>query len=157
MSKQLQNEVKRLSNIVHATEELSLKETPMLSADGEEIKLNSILYRGSWSGGYGYRKQGEFKIEALRVIHVNNSARQFRTRCMKGCESIHKIADGCSTEPLYGTMAGIKSRIFAKIAGDLSSCDAKIKSVKDTAEHIKAQQKELVALKDVKLPKVVKS
>lgn len=156
MSRYMEREVKRLSKIVQNTEEPTLKETPMLAADGEEIRLNSILYRGSWSGGYGFNGKGSFEIEAVRVIHVNNSVRQFRTRCAKGCESIHKVADGCSTERLFGTLNGVKTHIAALMGEDRSNCAKKIKKVEETVSQLQSQHKALIAVKGVNIPKPVK-
>jgi hypothetical protein len=156
MSRYFEREVKRLSKIVQNTEEPTLKETPMLTADGEEIKLNSILYRGIWEGGYGFNGKGNFEIEAVRVIHVNNSARQFRTRCAKGCESIHKVADGCSTERLFGMLDGVKAHIAALMGEDRANCVKKSKKVEETMSHLQTQHKSLIAVKGVKIPKPVK-
>jgi len=47
---------------VTAESETMLKEIPMLSVDGIEIKVNTILYRTSWESGYNF--QGTAKAEA---------------------------------------------------------------------------------------------
>lgn len=137
----------------------SLKDIPMFSSDEVEIKLNSILYRISWTSGYSFEKEGEYKVEALRVFFVNNSARIFRVKCMRGCEEVFKVADGCSSPVLYGKLSSATRDLKEKMRHDLEKCERKQKAIADTWTHIDSAMNAVTKLKekDIRLPKEVRT
>ncbi len=135
---------------------MSIKEIPMLTADEKEIKLNAIVYKGHWSSGYNFSKEGKFEIEAYRVISVDNSRRHFRLRCKNGCESEYQFSKGCSSQQIFGSIEKLKEKITDQIDRDVKKCFKKIDEVVSTREHLELQHKKLNALRDVKHPKEIK-
>lgn len=135
---------------------MSIKEVPMLTADEKEIKLNAIVYKGHWSSGYNFSKEGKFEIEAYRVISVDNSRRHFRLRCKNGCESEYQFSKGCVRDQIFGKIENVKEKILHSIEKDLKKCSEKVNEVYKTQAHIELQLKKLDALLDVKYPKEVK-
>lgn len=138
--------------------EPSLRTIPMLTQDGIEIKLNTVLYRAVWESGYGFKSEGKFEVEALRVFFVNNQSRTFRVRCTRGCESTYKMADGCISEMIYGKVSSAMFDIQQKIHTDIGKCIKKKKQIEATMSHIVQEKKKctLSNLKKVKIPKPVK-
>jgi len=135
---------------------MSIKDVPMMTVDEVEINLNSLVYLGDWSSGYNFNKEGEVKIDAWRVISVDNSHRHFRIRSAKGCEREFHFSKGCSRENLFGTLKACKDRIRKQIADDLAKCNLKLQKIKDTQSHIRASMDELNDLENIKSPKAVK-
>jgi hypothetical protein len=135
-----------------------LKEVPMFTTDEIEIKTNMILYRPFWETGYDFRKEAKGSIEALRVFYVNNAARQFRTKCAKGCEEIFKLADGCSRERLFAKLAQAQDFIDKKAEKDYEKCVNKIDAVEGTMGVIEKERARIWKFKptDIKEPKPVK-
>jgi hypothetical protein len=135
---------------------MSIKDVPMLTSDEKEITLNGLLYRVSWSSGYGFKKEGKFEIEALRVISLDNSNRHFRTRCVKGCESTFKFSEGCNRERLFGTLEAAKRELVLKLEGDLEEVAKREARMKETTKHILAQRAAVRATHSVKEPRQVR-
>lgn len=137
------------------TEELKLKEVPMFTEDEVEIKLNSILYRISWESEYGFKGVAAANIEALRVFYVNNTARNFRVRCPRGCEEIFKVADGCARHRLYGTLTAAKNAIREHALVDLKKCTKKMHDAELTHKVISNELKRIERLKqsEIKMPR----
>lgn len=134
-----------------------LKSVPMTTADEVEIKLNSILYRASWSGGYGFKGEAEAKIEPLRVFFVNNSSRMFRARCILGCEEVFKMGDGCRSEKIYGRLSSAVAELEKKTIYDITRCQKKMSEVGDTLNRVKTERLRVKSMKasDFKMPKEV--
>lgn len=136
--------------------EISIKDVPMVTDDQHEIRLNDVLYTAEWTTGYDFKKEGKFKIEAHRVISVNNSARHFRTRCMNGCETSHEFSKGCSRQRLYGDIESAKKYAEERMIEDQKKCDEKIARAKATRVYIEDQKKALASVKTPRVPKPVK-
>lgn len=144
--------------LVQPDPEVTLKEVPMFTSDEKPIKVNSVLYRVSWSSGYNFSKEGKATIEALRVFFVNNQARTFRTKCARGCEEVFKVADGCNRQPLYASLANAQKVLAKEIHDDIAKCMAKQEAVFRTEQFLHTKKKEVLAMKeaDIKVPKEVR-
>lgn len=138
--------------------DVALKNIPMFSVDEVEIRLNSILYRVNWSSGYSFKGEGKAEIEALRVFYVNNTNRTFRVKCIKGCESVFKIADGCATTKLYGRFSNAVRDVREKIDEDIKKCVDKSKRVRETLDKIKDEDARIGSLRadNIRQPKEVR-
>lgn len=139
--------------------DVTLKQIPMYSVDSVPIELNLILYREHWKSGYGFQKEGKFKVEALRVIHINAVARTFRIRCNRGCEEVIRMSDGkCSTAPLYGKLDSAVRELRKHISEDFKACANKMLKAAQTRDHIADQIVLLGDIKEdaIKKPKEVK-
>ena len=75
-----------------------ISDVPMLTHDECEIKLNGIVYGYSYDNGYSFEGTCKPEIVVYRVISVNQSARHFRVRCAKGCETEFSYAKGRTNE-----------------------------------------------------------
>lgn len=137
--------------------EVTLKDIPMFTADEVEIKVNSIFYRADWESGYGFQGKATGEIEALRVFHVNNAHRIFRARCIRGCESVFKIADGCTAPAIFGHFSNAVKEAHRRAKEDYTKCEKKRDAVIKTAEAICAEIRRIKEMKntDIKEPKRV--
>lgn len=135
---------------------MTIKGVPMVTDDGMDIELNSVVYTAIWKSGYSFNATGDYDIEAHRVISVDNSRRFFRTRCVKGCETEHHFSKGCSREPLYGSLAKAKFYIEVCIQRDHNECDKKIAKVEATKKHLTKVHKDVLGMTRVRIPKEVK-
>lgn len=135
----------------------SLKNVPMMTADEVEIKLNSVLYRPYWTSGYSFKGEAKGEIEALRVYFVNNTHRQFRARCIRGCETVFKMSEGCSTEKLFGKLENAIESLVEKASHDTAKCLAKEEKIEQTYRVIQNEIKKVKSLRvrDLKIPKEV--
>lgn len=134
----------------------SIKDVPMLTADEQEIKVNSVLFTTEWSSGYDWSKEGKAVIESYRVISVNNSARHFRTRCSKGCEQEHQVSKGCSRTRLWGSIENARKELIELINKDADKALKKADEINKTAGHILTQRKLAAKMLPTKTPKEVK-
>lgn len=135
--------------------EPTLKSVPMFTTDEVEIKLNSVLYRPRWSSGYNFNKEADGEVEVLRVFFVNNTARTFRTKCIRGCEEVFKVGDGCRHSNIYNDAGKAFAELQEKAEQDIAKCIAKQKSVKATIETIQDKVEKIRSAK-LKIPKAVK-
>lgn len=137
-------------------QETKLKEIPILTHDEVPIMEGMILYTTEWESGYGFEgKKENGAIEAHKVFYVNNTTRTFRTRCTNGCESIHKVSDGCSRQRFFAWIPNAIKRIEEQAMDDLINCDAKKKGIIKTEAAIKSEIARVKKLrfKDIKKPK----
>lgn len=124
----------------------TIKDVPMLTADGAEITLNRVLYEVKWSSGYGFKGKGELSFEAHRVISVDNTRRFFRTRCKKGCETEHTLKSGC-VKPLYRSFGSAKEYAQELIMQDIARCQAHVHRAKETAKSLAEEHKKALFYK----------
>lgn len=139
--------------------EQKISDVPMVTCDDVDINLDTILYTTSWSSGYGYKKEGKCKIEAHRVISVDNSRRFFRTRCIKGCETEHSYGKGRCTMELFGKIENAADFLAEMVEADLKKCKEKLSNVKDTLMFLEGQlhdAKNYTSIKKVRAPRAVK-
>ena len=112
----------------------TIKDVPMVTVDQVEIRLNSILYKAEWSSGYGFDREGKARVEAYRVISIDNSHRHFRLRCMNGCETSYSFEKSCAR--LFGRLPAAKRELARLAANDVKKCDKKLSEVLQTKKHI---------------------
>lgn len=133
---------------------------PMASGDGEDIKINDILYSPSYSRGgssYGRQKASKFNITPHRVIQIDYEYRYIRLRCPKGCESTVKFAEeGCSTDKYYHKLSSAIDEVLDDIGDN-------VKDVADLEQYYKNVRLKLAELsgevkkfKPKALPKAIK-
>lgn len=133
----------------------TIKNVPMVTDDGIDIELNAVVFTADWSTGYDFKKEGQFKIEAHRVISVDNTRRFFRTRCIKGCETEHQFSKGCSRQRIYGKIESAKEAMNEEMKKDLIKCESKIKKISDTRVYIRDKILELKGFASPRVPKAV--
>lgn len=125
------------------TQEIKLKDVPILMPDGVEVKIGMIVFDiemtrcGSdndvkrYPGSYGvkrYSGKSRYKIIHGKVISVNHAAnsRSFTLRSKRGCETTYSVKDSCLPEDLCGKLATIKGIKKKKDYNDAHAAEDRI-------------------------------
>lgn len=137
----------------------------MLTPQGQEIKLNTIMYsvigkelgnrwKDNWTG------RGHVIIRPLRVINFSNQYRKFTVRSAKGCEETFTLKDSCFPSHLTGTLQSAKKLARKEFNKDIDNIEKKIKEytaklvvMKKTLATLKKNQVATSKLKPTEEPK----
>jgi hypothetical protein len=128
-----------------ATAEKQIKWPPIVSADGDAIRVGALLYEPDVSLGK-YDDKRYARSNVYRVMRVDPRYRTVRARCAKGCETLWDYNKGCSRAgvhtQLFGARAAVKALIDDNVAEmkkgieDIQKRLAKVKDLKVTVERI---------------------
>lgn len=139
-------------------EEKTLSIIPMLTRDGQPIRVGLILFRPSWSKRRVDDDREDIEnwtLDPVRVFFVNNQARTFRVRCVEGCETIYKYADSrgsCPSSYLFLDIREAKKYLLKRAHVDLDEMNKKIDVYQGNKKLLIEDINMITELKEVPLP-----